>query len=259
MASDERGSSLHGKMEFDERNIKALRSELVDMIKMHKNMAQRTMVFSRRLRDMAGLESFPELRDDLLALALAQESNARHQEELLCQRPEHLVILKLDELQEQMVKPTKMMLSDRDKSVKKFLKKSKGCCSQRSSEFKDLTKQIAHVESLVDHNLEMFEMERTKVMKGVLEDAVRAETAFHCRAVEALAPVAVGLRRLDPGRAGEALKADLTMSIRQSNGGNLHSDREQQRAEEDSLEGSLNSNLNITNEQKDDQDGVSVG
>lgn len=39
--------------------------------------------------------------------------------------------------------------------------------------------------------------------QGMLEEVLRAEMLYHCRAIEILEPLCVSMRRLDPDRAME--------------------------------------------------------
>lgn len=70
-----------------------------------------------------------------------------------------------------------------------------------------------HTDEVVDSNFRCFEKSRVVEMKAMLEEALRAEMLYHCRALEVLEPLCVSMRRLDPNRA----MASMTQELEQLN------------------------------------------
>jgi len=66
-----------------------------------------------------------------------------------------------------------------------------------------------HTDEVVDSNFRCFEKSRVVEMKAMLEEALRAEMLYHCRALEVLEPLCVSMRQLDPNRAMASMAQEL--------------------------------------------------
>lgn len=68
---------------------------------------------------------------------------------------------------------------------------------------------VKHTDEVVDSNFRCFEKSRVVEMKAMLEEALRAEMLYHCRALEVLEPLCVSMRQLDPNRAMVSMAQEL--------------------------------------------------
>lgn len=66
-----------------------------------------------------------------------------------------------------------------------------------------------HTDEVVDSNFRCFEKSRVLEMKAMLEETLRAEMLYHCRALEILEPLCVSMRRLDPDEAMASMTQEL--------------------------------------------------
>jgi len=66
-----------------------------------------------------------------------------------------------------------------------------------------------HTDEVVDSNFRCFEKSRVIEMKAMLEETLRAEMLYHCRALEILEPLCVSMRQLDPNRAMVSMAQEL--------------------------------------------------
>lgn len=71
------------------------------------------------------------------------------------------------------------------------------------------TECTRHTDEVVDSNFRCFEKSRVVELKAMLEESLRAEMLYHCRAIEILEPLCVKMRHLDPDRAMASITQEL--------------------------------------------------
>ncbi|CAM9464363.1 unnamed protein product [Chrysoparadoxa australica] len=57
--------------------------------------------------------------------------------------------------------------------------------------------------------MELFEVQRIEDVKDILEEFIRCELYYHCRALEVLAPALTHLTNVDGALASENMRDDL--------------------------------------------------
>ncbi|CAM9554044.1 unnamed protein product [Choristocarpus tenellus] len=62
---------------------------------------------------------------------------------------------------------------------------------------------------MVDNNLELFEARRVEDLKDIMEEFLRCEMYYHCRALEVLAPALMHISGID----GEAARKNMRGEI----------------------------------------------
>ncbi|CAM9196310.1 unnamed protein product [Sphacelaria rigidula] len=66
-----------------------------------------------------------------------------------------------------------------------------------------------NVETTVDNNFELFEAQRVEEIKGILEEFLRCEMYYHCRALEMLAPALMHIGGVEAESAREHVRKDI--------------------------------------------------
>ncbi|CAN0049316.1 unnamed protein product [Ectocarpus sp. 12 AP-2014] len=66
-----------------------------------------------------------------------------------------------------------------------------------------------NTEATVDNNFELFEAQRVEEIKDILEEFLRCELYFHCRALEVLGPALMHIGGVDPESARENMREDI--------------------------------------------------
>ncbi|CAM9965617.1 unnamed protein product, partial [Phaeothamnion confervicola] len=121
---DDKGKTLHGRLEFFDRNVHQLTKHMTNAVEHHKDGVAQDMRFSARVKDVAAQEPFMDLQDRLVALAEITERIALERRIIMCERAQAQVLEKLAEIQAQVIGPTKLLLADRDSCIKALLKAS---------------------------------------------------------------------------------------------------------------------------------------
>eukprot|EP00611_Tribonema_gayanum_P013848 TRINITY_DN2507_c0_g1_i1.p1 TRINITY_DN2507_c0_g1~~TRINITY_DN2507_c0_g1_i1.p1 ORF type:complete len:229 (+),score=121.71 TRINITY_DN2507_c0_g1_i1:110-796(+) len=197
MALDDKGRMMRGRIEFFERNIHKLSKHLTTMVAQHKAGVDVGMKFSERVKDVAAQEPFADLQDRLVALSEVTERIALERKGALCDRAEQQVLAKLTEVQTRVIAPTKALLKDRDECIQSLVKAEAehDLKVQQGKATKDtplaileLRHCLRNTEKVVDNNMELFEAQRVEDVKEILQEFVRCEMYYHCRALEMLAP-----------------------------------------------------------------------
>ncbi len=68
---------------------------------------------------------------------------------------------------------------------------------------------VRNTERVVDNNMELFESQRVEDLKGIIEEFIRCEMYYHCRALEVLGPALSHISRLDSRGAHKNIKEDI--------------------------------------------------
>ncbi len=223
---DEKGHALQGRLEFCERNVKTLEQGVKGLLKNHEEGWQATLNLSQKIRDTAAQEHFIDLQEDLIAIAECTKQLAEERRLIMCERAEERVVSTLAFIQERVLHPTKLLLKDRERAMRKYknMERKLTYAGERTvlgllnlEETEDMKRQklanygecAAHTDDVVDSNFRCFEKSRVVELKAMLEEALRAEMLYHCRALELLEPLCVSMRRLDPDRAMASIAQEL--------------------------------------------------
>ena len=114
------------------------------------------------------------------------------------------------------------MLKDRDASVKALLKAEEKMHADREkgkenpspalqqAELTELRQQLKNTEKSVDNNMELFEHCRVEGVREMLDEYIRCELYYHCRALELMAPALTYLKGIDGETASEQVREDIT-------------------------------------------------
>ena len=211
---DEKGRLLQGRLDFFDRNIKELDAGLKSILQSHKDGALKSEKFARTINEIAAQEEFLDLQEDLLNISNTMSRNAEERKKILCERGEEKVLTISKSVKEQIVQPMKLLLKDRQRALKKLENAHKkfGDPDARKnilttepditqSDMVDMMMCVKNTEEIVDSNFRVFEKQRIIELKIMLEEALRAEMLYHCRALEILEPVCVAIRSLDADKA----------------------------------------------------------
>ncbi len=68
---------------------------------------------------------------------------------------------------------------------------------------------VRNTERVVDNNMELFESQRIEDMKDIIEEFIRCEMYYHCRALEVLGPALSHISKLDSIGAHKNIKEDI--------------------------------------------------
>ncbi|CAN0195651.1 unnamed protein product [Pylaiella littoralis] len=66
-----------------------------------------------------------------------------------------------------------------------------------------------NTEATVDNNFELFEAQRVEEIKDILEEFLRCELYYHCRALEVLAPALLHIGGVNAESARENMREDI--------------------------------------------------
>ena len=136
-------------------------------------------------------------------------------------RLENTVQMKLTDIKQLAVKPTKMLISERESSLKSVAKvrqsydiaSTKGARETKIEALRekldDEEKRCEHISEYLETNLLKYEERRVSDCAALLNEYINAHMFFHCRAIEALTKASASLSDIDPREAVEALKATL--------------------------------------------------
>jgi hypothetical protein len=217
MAFDQKGRALHGRIEFFQRSVHKLTKHLTTIVQQHKEGVEAEMKFSERLKDVAAQEPFADLQDRLVALSEFTERRSIERKRIMCDRAESYVLEKLQEVQQMVVVPSKALLKDRERVIKALVK-AEGDYAMRKEQGKleaepialvELRHCLRNTEKVVDNNMELFEAQRIEDLKEILEEFIRCEMYYHCRALEVLAPALNYIKDVDSLSASDNLREEL--------------------------------------------------
>lgn len=117
---DEKGRALQGRLDFCERNVKALQQGVKALLKNHEEGCNATLDLSQKIRDTAAQEQFIDLQEDLIAIAECTKRLAEERRMIMCERAEERVLSTIEFMQEHVLHPTKLLLRDRERALSKF-------------------------------------------------------------------------------------------------------------------------------------------
>jgi hypothetical protein len=185
---------------------------------------------SENLRKMSQAENSKGLRASLIAVCDAMSEIETHRENLVVSRISSTLQNKLKELDTTCNQPTKLLLKDRNASVQSSLKfkdqfealASNSTTPQRTLDKKKLQldafeKRVYTIDRGLQQALLKYEERRAKEMRLILEDYIKGQLLFHCRAVESLSKALKQVTKLDSNDAVEQLCNDLHISAKQLN------------------------------------------
>ncbi|CAM9311465.1 unnamed protein product [Discosporangium mesarthrocarpum] len=69
--------------------------------------------------------------------------------------------------------------------------------------------QLKNTETTVDNNMELFEVQRVEDIKDIMEEFLRCEMYYHCRALEVLGPALMHISGVDGEAARENMREDI--------------------------------------------------
>jgi len=219
---DEKGKLLQGRLDFFDRNIKDLDTGLKSILQSHKDGASKSEKFAKTIKEIASKEEFVDLQEKLFSISDTMSKNAEERKKILCERGEKKILTISKSVQEEIVQPMKLLLKDRQRAMKKLENAHKkfGDPDARKkilttepeispSDMVDMMMCVKNTEEIIDVNFRFFEKQRIIELKVMLEEALRAEMLYHCRALEVLEPVSVAIRSLDADKAMHQMENTL--------------------------------------------------
>ncbi|CAM9120657.1 unnamed protein product [Hapterophycus canaliculatus] len=132
-------------------------------------------------------------------------------------RAKSQVLHKLTETKKGVIAPTQALLQDRDNCVKALLKaeekatddQAKGSRESSAAITLEHRHQLMNAEATVDNNFELFEAQRVEEVKDILEEFLRCELYYHCRALEMLAPALAHIGGVNADSARENMREEI--------------------------------------------------
>ncbi|CAM9273788.1 unnamed protein product, partial [Laminaria digitata] len=123
MAHDDKGRSLHARLEFFDRNVTQLTKHVEKIVGHHQaDGVKHGIDFSAKIKNIAAQEPFPDLQDRLVGIAEITERIALERKSIMYDRATSQVLGKLEQIKTTVVAPAKALLQDRDSCVKALLK-----------------------------------------------------------------------------------------------------------------------------------------
>ncbi|CAM9196235.1 unnamed protein product, partial [Sphacelaria rigidula] len=129
MSFDDKGTRLHGRLEFFDRNVTQLTKHLAQIVGHHQGKryfdfhgVSHGVKFSAQVKTIAAQEPFPELQDRLVGLSEITERIALERKNIMHHRANREVLAKLADIRKRVITPTQALLQDRDSCVKTLLK-----------------------------------------------------------------------------------------------------------------------------------------
>ncbi len=134
-----------------------------------------------------------------------------YRELFLIKFPRGFVVMRL------VIQPTKAMLKDRGRAIHDLtkatedfeIKKEQGKLKMPPVSLVELKHAVRNTERVVDNNMELFESQRVEDLKLIIEEFIRCEMYYHCRALEVLGPALSHVSRLDSRGAHKNIKEDI--------------------------------------------------
>mmetsp|Transcript_9766 Transcript_9766/g.22577 ORF Transcript_9766/g.22577 Transcript_9766/m.22577 type:complete len:208 (+) Transcript_9766:442-1065(+) len=204
---------------------------------------------AEELHKMSQAERSTALRKSLASVSEAMNEIESHRDDYVTSRVEGSLLAKLNELDETCNGPTALLLKNRNMSIKSSVKAKDqfdALAAKNSSQAK-LDRKKAELEQeerrvyVIDKNLQTsllrYEKKRVSDMKEILEDLVKGQLLFHCRAVEAYTKALKSISRLDSDDAVEQLCRDLYISTDQVRLSAITRERDQSIANENPASG----------------------
>eukprot|EP00903_Cladosiphon_okamuranus_P019485 g17918.t1 len=217
MTLDEKGRRLHGRVEFFDRNVTQLTKHVQQIIGHHQDGVKHGINFSAKIKTVAAQEPFADLQDRLVGLAEITERISLERKNIMIDRARTQVLNKLAEIKKTVISPTQALLQDRDSCVKALLKAQEkatdgqgiGTREETAGATLEHRHQLMNTEATVDNNFELFEAQRVEEIKEILEEFLRCELYYHCRALEVLAPALMHIGGVDAESARMNMREDI--------------------------------------------------
>lgn len=105
---DEKGQFLSAHVEFFERNVSMLQSEITKWMQAHEKAEQHLKGFKNVMDNIAAQEPFAPLGDSLRAMAQSANTLNETTHQIVCERPEKQLLSMLAQIQYQAIVPIKV-------------------------------------------------------------------------------------------------------------------------------------------------------
>ncbi len=89
------------------------------------------------------------------------------------------------------------------------IKKEQGKLEVPPISLMEMKHTVRNTERVVDKNMELFESQRVEDIKDIIEEFIRCEMYYHCRALEVLGPALSHISRVDSRGAQKNMKEDI--------------------------------------------------
>eukprot|EP00512_Aurantiochytrium_limacinum_P005602 CAMPEP_0171515792 /NCGR_PEP_ID=MMETSP0959-20130129/3664_1 /TAXON_ID=87120 /ORGANISM="Aurantiochytrium limacinum, Strain ATCCMYA-1381" /LENGTH=198 /DNA_ID=CAMNT_0012054403 /DNA_START=397 /DNA_END=993 /DNA_ORIENTATION=- len=182
---------------------------------------------------MARNESNPNLSQAVRAIGEALSEMEGHREILVHDRIQSSLVQKIHEIDESCNAPTELFLRDRTRSIKSSVKfkqqyddlakkqsVNQAKLDKKQKKAQDEEKRLRTMDKDLQQNLTRYEEKRVLDCKLALEEFVKGQLTYHCRAIETLSNALKSVNRIDPALGIERLCEDLDMCPRR--GSNYH-------------------------------------
>ena len=220
--ADDKGQQLKVHVDGVDRSVQELTGLAKDVIKGAQSASKTNAALVKHLGNAAALENVAQLQGALNGVATALGQVDAHRNDVLVRRFKDTLRRRLEDTREHCVKPTKKLLADRDNAFKRLhaLMRARDKLGQKKNvrqakvdektqEIRDERRKIANTDASVDENILKFEGRRLVDMKAALDEFVRGELFWHCRALELYTKAAELVARVDPEACTEELRGKL--------------------------------------------------
>ena len=220
--ADHKGQELKVHVDGVDRSVVELTSLAKSTIKGATAASKTSATLVKHLGNAAALENVAQLQGALNGVAQALSQVDGHRCDVLVRRFQDTLRRRLEDTREHCVKPTKKLLADRDNAFKRLhaLRRARDKLGQKknvrqakidekSQEIRDEQRKIENTDASVDENILKFERRRLADMKAALDEFVRGELFWHCRALELYTKAAELVARVDPEAHTDALREKL--------------------------------------------------
>jgi len=224
---DEKGHFLAERLGSFETSLTKTRAAFEDTLAAEQTTSTKYSKLVLELKSASGLEQYAPLRAALSSVAECVAEAERHRTGVsgVMDRMQGTVVQRLQLSQEGCVVPARKVADDRQakvKAVKKttqeFVKLSakgakSGKIEAKRQQLLDEEKRLQRTNVTLDRMVLNYEQARVEDMRDVLEEFLRAELFFHCRAIEALSKATRALVPVDGAEARTELGEELAKII----------------------------------------------
>ena len=225
--ADDKGQQLKVHVDGVDRSVVELTGLAKDAIKGAQAASKTSAALVKHLGNAAALEEVAQLQGALNGVATALSQVDGHNCDVRVRRFTDTLRRRLEDTREHCVRPTKKMLADRDNAFKRLhalvrardkLGQKKNArrakVDEKTQEIRDERRKIENTDASVDANILKFEARRLADVKAALDEFVRGQLFYHCRALELYTKAAELVARVDPEACTEELRGKLAAHAR---------------------------------------------
>jgi len=221
MVDDQMGHVVAERVGSFGKCVDGLHSAAAAVVRTEVSSGKKHAALSEELKEAASLEHYEALKIAFAALSDSVNELELHRSNVLVNRLDNTFQKKLADIKLLAVKPTKMLVEERVSALRSVSKaqsqfdiaSTKGAkeatIEARREKLEDEEKRCKHVSEYLETNLLKYEERRVTDCVGLLNEYIKANIFFHCRAIEALTRASKTLHSVDSQEAVDNLRETL--------------------------------------------------